>query len=42
MKSGVFLGLARVSIQERETTAEGVRVKGVVLDHRGYFSCSVS
>ena len=30
MKSGVFLGPARVLIQERETTAEGVRVKGVV------------
>ena len=26
----VFLGLARVLLQERETTAEGVRVKGVV------------
>ena len=25
-----FLGLARVLIQERETTAEGVRMKGVV------------
>ena len=30
MKGGVFLELARVLIQERETTAEGVRVKGVV------------
>ena len=30
MKGGVFLGPARVSIQERETTAEGVRMKGVV------------
>ena len=30
MKGGVFLGLARVLIQERETTAEGVRMKGVV------------
>ena len=30
MKGGVFLGPARVLIQERETTAEGVRVKGVV------------
>ena len=29
MKGGVFLGLARVLIQERETTAEGVRMKGV-------------
>ena len=30
LKGGVFLGLARVLIQERETTAEGVRMKGVV------------
>ena len=30
MKGGVFLGPARVLIQERETTAEGVYVKGVV------------
>ena len=30
MKGGVFLGLARVLLQERETTAEGVRMKGVV------------
>ena len=30
MKGGVFLGPARVLIQERETTAEGVRMKGVV------------
>ena len=30
MKGGVFLEPARVSIQERETTAEGVRMKGVV------------
>ena len=30
MKGGVFLGPARVLIQEREMTAEGVRVKGVV------------
>ena len=30
MKGGVFLGPARVLIQERETTAEGVRTKGVV------------
>ena len=30
MKGGVFLGPARVSLQERETTAEGVRMKGVV------------
>ena len=30
MKGGVFLGPAGVLIQERETTAEGVRVKGVV------------
>ena len=29
MKGGVFLGPARVLLQERETTAEGVRVKGV-------------
>ena len=33
-----FLGPARVLLQERETTAEGVRVKGrCCLDHRGYF-----
>ena len=30
VKSGVFLGPARVLIQERETTAEGVRMKNVV------------
>ena len=30
MKGGVFLRPARVLLQERETTAEGVRVKGVV------------
>ena len=30
MKGGVFFGRARVLIQERETTAEGVRKKGVV------------
>ena len=30
MKGGVFLGPARVLIQDRETTAEGVRMKGVV------------
>ena len=30
MKGGVFLEPARVLIQERETTAEGVRMKGVV------------
>ena len=30
MKGGVFLGLARVLIQKRETTAEGVRMKGAV------------
>ena len=30
MKGGVFLGPARVLLQERETTAEGVRMKGVV------------
>ena len=29
MKGGVFLGLARVLLQERETTVEGVRMKGV-------------
>ena len=29
MKSGVFLGPACVLIQERDTTAEGVRMKGV-------------
>ena len=30
MKSGVFLGTARVLIQEREKTASGVRMEGVV------------
>ena len=30
MKRGVFLGSARVLIQERETSAGGVRMKGVV------------
>ena len=30
MKSGVFLGPPRVLLQERETIAEGVRMKGVV------------
>ena len=30
MIGGVFLGPARVLIQERETTAESVRMKGVV------------
>ena len=30
MKGGVLHGPARVLIQERETTAEGVRMKGVV------------
>ena len=30
MKGGVFLGPARVLLQEPETTAEGFRVKGVV------------
>ena len=30
MKGGVFIGPAQVVIQERETTAEGVRVEGVV------------
>ena len=30
MKGGVFLGPARVLLQERETTAEGVRMKGVL------------
>ena len=30
MKGVVFLGRARVLLQERETTAEGVRVKGLV------------
>ena len=35
MKGGVFLGPARVFIQERETTAEGVRTKGVVWTTEG-------
>ena len=30
MKGGVFLGPARVLIQERETTAEGGRLQGTV------------
>ena len=37
MKGGVFLGPARVLIQERETTAEGVRMKGVVWITEGTF-----
>ena len=42
MKGGVFLGPPRVWLQERETTAEGVRVKGVVWTKEGtYFSCSM-
>ena len=35
MKGGVFLGPARVLIQERETTAEGVGMKGVVWTTEG-------
>ena len=35
MEDGVFLGPARVLLQERETTAEGVRVKGVVWITKG-------
>ena len=35
MKGGVFLGPARVLIQERETTAEGFRMKGVLLITEG-------
>ena len=35
VKGGVFLGPARVLIQERETTAEGVRMKGVVWITKG-------
>ena len=35
MKGGVFLEPARVLIQERETTAEGVRMKGVVWSTEG-------
>ena len=30
MKAGVFLGRAHVLLPERETTTEGVRMKGVV------------
>ena len=30
MKGGVFLGPATVFLEERETTAESVRLKGVV------------
>ena len=41
MKGGVFFLPARVLLQERETIAEGVRMKGVFLDHRGYFSRSM-
>ena len=37
MKRGVFLGPAPVLLQERETTAEGVRVKGVVWITEGTF-----
>ena len=35
MKGGVFLGPSRVLIQERETTAEGVRMKSVVWSTEG-------
>ena len=35
MKGGVFLRPARVLLQERETTAEGVRMKGVVWNTEG-------
>ena len=43
MKGGVFLGLARVLLQERESTAEGVRMKGVVWITEGtsLFRCAV-
>ena len=43
MKGGVFLGRARVLLQERETTAEGVRMKGVVWVTEGtsLFRCAV-
>ena len=37
MKGGVFLGPTRVLLQERETTAEGVRMKGVVWITEGTF-----
>ena len=43
MKGGVFLGPARVMLQEREKTAEGVRLKGVVWITEGtsLFRCAV-
>ena len=41
MKGGVFLGPARVSLQEQEATAEGVRMKGCRLDHRRHIYCSM-
>ena len=41
MKGGVFLGPACVLLQERETAAEGVRMQGCCLDHRGCLSCSM-
>ena len=34
--SGVFLGPSRVSLQERDVTAEGVRIERFRLDHRGH------
>ena len=43
LKGGVFLGPARVLIQERETTAEGVRMKGVVwiTEDTSFVRCAV-
>ena len=41
MKGGVFLGPARVLLQERETTAEDVLYERCSLDHRGHLSSSV-
>ena len=43
MKGGIFCGPARVLLQERETTNEGVRMKGVVWITEGtfLFRCAV-
>ena len=40
MKGGVLLGPARVLLQERQTTAGGVRMKGVVWITKGSMSCT--
>ena len=41
MKGGVFLGPACVLLQERETTSEGVRMKGVFWITTSFVRCAV-